>query len=74
MSVNYIKNDFTGRANSPSGFEMLKELKPGNNGTWSLVLQRSLKKNILLSVNYNGRVSTTNRAIHTGNLEIKAFF
>lgn len=74
MMINYVKNDFEGRANSPAGFEMLKGLQPGNNGTWELVLQRSLKKNILISLNYAGRVSNDVRPIHTGNLEVKAFF
>lgn len=74
VSVSYIKNDFEGVANSPVGFEMLKELKPGNNGTWSLVLQRTILKNILVSVNYGGRISGENRPIHTGNIEVKAFF
>ena len=74
LSLSYINNDFEGTANSPVGFEMLKELQPGNNGTWSVVLQRSLMKNILISVNYNGRVSGDNRPVHTGNIEVKAFF
>ena len=74
VSASYINNNFTGEANSAVGFEMLKELKPGNNGTWSLILQRTLMKNILISVNYNGRVSGDNRPIHTGNIEVKAFF
>ena len=73
-SVSYILNEFEGIANSPAGFEMLKELKPGKNATWQLILQRSIRKNILLSMNYSGRVSADNRPIHTGNLEIKAFF
>ena len=74
VSVSYINNDFEGEANSAVGFEMLKELKPGNNGTWTLILQRTLMKNILISVNYNGRISGSNRPIHTGNIEVKAFF
>ncbi len=74
VSLNYIKNDFMGEANSPAGFEMLEGLKPGDNGTWQVILQRTLRKNILISLNYNGRVSPDTRPIHTGNLEVKAFF
>ncbi len=72
--LNYIVNDFTGVQNSPSGYEMLQALQPGKNGTWTFTLQKTIKKNILLSFNYNGRVSSTIKPIHTGNIEIKAFF
>jgi len=74
LSINYIVNDFEGNANGPAGYEMLQSLQPGRNGTWTLTLQRTLKKNILISLNYNGRVSPDTFPIHTGNLEIKAFF
>ncbi len=74
VSANFIKNDFSGSQNSPAGYEMLQALQPGNNGTWALTLQRTLKKNILISLNYTGRTSANTRPIHTGNLEIKAFF
>ena len=74
LTINYILNDFEGTSNSPSGYEMLQSLQPGKNGTWTLTLQRTLKKNILISLNYNGRVSPGTNPIHTGNLEIKAFF
>jgi hypothetical protein len=73
-SLNYIKNDFSGSQNSPAGYEMLQALQPGNNSTWALTIQRTLKKNILISLNYTGRTSENIRPIHTGNLEIKAFF
>ncbi len=74
LNLNYIKNDFEGAQNSPAGFEMLRELKPGNNGTWGLTLQRTFNKNILVSLNYNGRTSENSRPIHNGNVEVKAFF
>lgn len=73
-SLNYIRNNFSGTQNSPAGYEMLQALQPGDNGTWTLTLQRTLKKNILISLNYSGRVSPDIKPIHTGNLEIKAFF
>lgn len=74
VSINYIINDFEGNANGPAGYEMLQSLRPGKNGTWTVTLQRTLKKNILISLNYSGRVSEGTKPIHTGNVEIKAFF
>lgn len=70
----YIFNKFEGAQNSPVGFEMLENLQPGANGTLELTLQRTLFKNIVLSLNYNGRISRDNPAVHFGNLEVKAFF
>lgn len=72
--LNYISNSFEGNSNNPAGFEMLQGLRPGNNGTWNLTLQRTIRKNILLSVLYNGRLSENIPAIHTGSFQIKAIF
>lgn len=70
----YIYNNFKGNSNSPAAYEMLQELKPGKNFSWNAGLQRRLKKNIMLSIIYNGRNSENAKAIHTGSMEIKAFF
>lgn len=72
--INYILNQFDGNSNSPVAFDMLDGLKPGKNTTWNLVLQKTLRKNILISLSYNGRVSESILPIHTGSLQVKAFF
>lgn len=72
--TNYILNQFEGEVNSPLAFDMLDGLRPGKNGTWNLSLQRTIRKNILVSLSYNGRVSENNPPIHTGSLQVKAFF
>ena len=74
VEFNYIINRFEGQANSPAGFEMLQGLKPGKNATWNVSIQKTIRKNILLSLNYNGRISEGGIPINTGNLQIKAFF
>jgi len=71
---NYIFNGFEGNPSNPAAFEMLEGLEPGDNATWALNLQKTFRKNILLTLNYNGRISRGNQAIHTGNLQVKAFF
>lgn len=71
---NYILNSFEGEANSPLGFDMLDGLRPGKNGTWNLSLQRTIRKNILVSLSYNGRISENILPINTGSLQVKAFF
>ncbi len=69
----YIRNDFEGDVNSPAAFEMLQAFRPGDNIGLSLTLQKTFLKNIVISLNYNGRFSTDRFAIHTGNVQVKAF-
>lgn len=72
--ANYILNTFEGETNSPVAFDMLDGLQPGENGKWSLSLQRTIRKNILISLSYNGRISENSLPINTGSLQVKAFF
>jgi hypothetical protein len=72
--LNYIVNNFEGSNNNPAAFEMLRGLQPGQNGTWNLVLQKTVRKSILISLNYSGRISEDNPLIQTANVQVKAFF
>jgi hypothetical protein len=72
--LNYIQNNFDGLVNSPAAYEMLQALRPGENATFNLSLQRTFLNNIVLSLSYNGRYSASLPAIHTGNIQVKAFF
>ncbi len=69
-----ININYTGVQNSALGFEMLEGLKPGVNYTWNVGYQRSISKNLQLSIQYNGRKSEGNRTIHAGGMEVRAFF
>jgi hypothetical protein len=70
-SVNIVyKSD----SNTPLGFEMLEALKPGVNYTWTVGYQRSLSNNLQISIQYTGRKSEANKAIHSGGMEVRAFF
>jgi hypothetical protein len=73
-SVNYILITYTGLSNTSLAFEMLEGLKTGNNFTWGLSYQRKVAKNLQLNFNYNGRKSESNNAIHSGGMELRAFF
>jgi hypothetical protein len=73
-TINMVNINFLGEANSALGFEMLEALKPGRNFTWTVNYQRNLGKNLQLSLRYNGRKSEDNRTIHTGGIEMRAFF
>ncbi len=70
----WVKNDFTGNAFSPIGFEMLKGLRPGVNYLWQLSLQKNITSFLQVVLNYNGRSSEDSPTIHTGTVQVKAFF
>jgi len=69
-----VKINYNGSQNSALGFEMLEALRPGINYTWNIGYQRSISKNLQLSIQYNGRKSENTRTIHSGGMEVRAFF
>jgi hypothetical protein len=71
---NLFNNNFTGNSNSPVAYQMLEGLQPGKNYTWTLLFQRKLFSFLNLNVAYLGRKSETSKTIHTGSVELKAFF
>jgi len=74
VNGNLIQISYSGRPDSPVGFEMLDGLQPGLNGTWGVSYQRTLANNLQLSINYNGRQSPGIPVIHTGGVQARAFF
>ncbi|MFZ5554716.1 MAG: hypothetical protein ACOZCO_16495 [Bacteroidota bacterium] len=73
-NFNFIRIDYTGATNSSLAFEMLNALKPGKNFTWTSTFQQNLSKNMQLNLVYNGRKSEDNKSIHTGSVQVRAFF
>ena len=71
---NVFKNDFTGNANSPVAYQLLEGLQPGKNFTWTLLAQKKLTKFLDLNLNYFGRKTETSNTIHTGSVQLKAYF
>jgi hypothetical protein len=72
--LRYVNNDFTGQAFSPVGFQMLEGLQPGKNLTWNLLLQKKVTNFIDLNLSYSGRNSETANTVHTGSVQLKAYF
>lgn len=68
------QNTFVGDAQSPVAFQMLEGLQPGRNMTWRLLLQKNLTQFLDVNVNYQGRKSETSQTIHTGNVQLRAYF
>ena len=69
-----IENKFNGNELSPVAFQMLEGLQSGRNLTWRLLLQKNLTQYLDLNINYQGRKSELNQTIHTGNVQLRAFF
>jgi len=73
-NFDYISIKFNSADNTPLAYEMLEGLRTGKNMTWGLSLQRNLTTFMQLSLNYEGRKSETVKTIHTGGMQLRAYF
>ncbi len=71
---NYLNINYNSDPNTSIAYEILQGLKPGHNATWSLMFQRKLVGYLEMNIIYNGRVSENIKTIHTGSLQLRAFF
>jgi hypothetical protein len=71
---NFINIAYNSANNTSLAYEMLEGLKIGNNFTVGLSYQRKVAKNLQLNFNYNGRLSESAPMIHSGGMELRAFF
>ena len=53
---------------------MLNALRPGNNVTWSLILQQHLRSGLNVSLNYDGRKPQGLAMIHSGRMQVSVSF
>jgi hypothetical protein len=72
--VSFYQNKFDGNEFSSVGFQMLEGLQTGQNLTWRLLLQKNITQFLDINFNYQGRKSETSQAIHTGNVQLRAYF
>ncbi|MGK0233011.1 MAG: hypothetical protein ACI9EK_000332 [Psychroserpens sp.] len=71
---NYIDNAFTGSAFSPVAYQILEGLQPGVNFTWRLLFQKKITKYLDANLSYFGRKSKNSSTIHSGSIQLKAYF
>ncbi|MDN3722849.1 hypothetical protein QRD02_00520 [Aequorivita sp. SDUM287046] len=71
---NYIDNKFDGSPFSPVAYQMLEGLQPGTNFTWRLLFQKRLTKYLDANLSYFGRKSETTNTVHTGSIQLRAYF
>jgi len=74
FNINYILNQYNSNPYSLLSFEMMEGLQSGKNITWAIVYNRNLSNNTQLSVNYNGRSAASQPIVHTGGIQVRAFF
>ena len=74
FSARYINIQFQGEENSAMGYELLNALKPGDNMTWSFILNQKLMNGLQFNVIYEGRKSESNPVVHTGRMQVTALF
>ncbi len=71
---NYIDNKFEGSPFSPVAYQMLEGLQPGTNFTWRMLFQKRITKYLDANLSYFGRKSETTKTVHTGSIQLRAYF
>lgn len=71
---NYFSNTFVGNPNTPVSYQMLEGLQPGKNFTWTVLAQKKLSDFLDVNLSYYGRKTETSKSIHTGSIQLKAYF
>jgi len=74
FNFNFIKIWYNADVNTSVAYQMLQGLYPGNNATWSIIYSRNLTNFLQLNLSYNGRTSEGIPIIHTGTIQVRAFF
>lgn len=74
VRADYFYIDYNAPAGTPLAREMLEGLRPGNNMTMTARLQHNITGSLQLSVNYSGRSVPGSRFIHTGGMQMMAYF
>lgn len=71
----YIFIEYNGQPNTPTGYEMLQALTPGNNLTWSLNWLQKIGEGLQMNMVYEGRNSEgLGRLVHIGRMQVTALF
>ena len=72
--VNLINIRYNAADNSFLSYELLEGLKNGQNITWNASVQRNLSNSVQMSLNYEGRKLKDSKTVHTGGVQVRAFF
>ena len=73
-TFNFISISYDGSTGNTVEFELLEGLRTGLNYTWSAFFQMRIGKNMQVNLQYSGRQSEDSRSVHTGTVQVRAFF
>ncbi len=74
IALSYLNFKYNYESNNAIGYEMLEGFKNGENTRWNLGYQRQIVENLQLTFNYDGRKPASSKTIHTGSIQLRAFF
>ncbi len=63
-----------GETNSATQFELRQGLQPGGNAILQVLTTFRILQNVELSLTYDGRISGATPPVHTGRVQVRAFF
>jgi opacity protein-like surface antigen len=73
-SFSWVNLAFDGQNNTPVQFAMTEGLQNGQNFLWTINFDRSLSKNIQLTLSYEGRKTGEAAVVHVGRAQVRALF
>ena len=74
LGFNVIHFDYNADQNNTLAFEMMEGYRTGTNYRWNLSYNRTLMNNLQLTLIYDGRKSPEVNTIHTGSVQLRAYF
>ncbi len=72
--ADYFHITYDASPNTPLAWEMLGGLRPGSNVILNVQWEQTFAGNLQLSLNYSGRTSSGTGFIHTGGMQVQAYF
>jgi len=72
--LTYLRHSYNATDGTTIAYEMLQGLKKGDNMVWELNWRKRLSKSLELNLVYQGRKSEGIRAIHSGQVQLRALF
>jgi hypothetical protein len=74
VRLKYTFSEYNGETNSSLAYQMLEGLLPGHNFTWNVSFQKRLSNGLQINLNYQGRKPAYSQIVHTGGVQLRAYF
>jgi len=74
VKIAYTYLIYNGESNSSLAYQMLEALQIGHNMIYSINFQKRLANGLQINLNYQGRKPADSKYIHTGGVQVRAYF